>query len=358
MTAAQKFAQLFNDMPVSNLIANLKTNVGHITVAGVTYPITTNDRAAPKTCYICCPTTAYIDYAIDETRNFMNNPVLRHTIIAVIRMCAPLVRASGLDHQVQLNNWLLSTNPMPALTDARPIRDTLTKDYPDRTILIRSLNDIADVQSITALRRAGFRMLPARVVYIAAALAGADLSNNMKHDRRLLRRGRYQIVGNDGFDAADYVVAERLYAQLYLEKYTPLNPQYTARYINEMHKRGLFTLMGLRDSTGRLVGVTGLFENAQTLTQPIVGYDTTLPQSDGLYRMVMMLAQTHAIEQGLFFNMSAGAATFKRLRRAVPAVEYTAVYVGHLPRTQRIVVRIIESILTRVGIPLLKRFAL
>lgn len=357
-----RFVEVFHGHPVPNLIANLKTEVRAITVAGRSYPLTLNTRGSRGNCYICDPLTAYIDYAIDETRNFSANPMLKQAVRGLIRAAAPLVRASGLDQQVQINNWLFSTNPVPTLSRAAvaELRDRLTKDHPAHALVLRSLNETADAASLAALQAEGFRLLPARQIYL---FGGEDMgrtpSSSMKRDLAALSRTRFALVEDADFVAEDYTRSAGLYDMLYVQKYTPLNPRYTALYVQEMHRAGLMRLRGLRDpGNGRLVAVTGLFENGRTLTQPIVGYDTGLPMRDGLYRMVMAMAQDHARRQGLFFNMSAGAASFKRLRQAHPVIEFSAVFVGHLPLRQRLAVRLMETILTRIGIPLLQRFEL
>ena len=360
-TKVEMFASLFNEIPVGDLVANLTTRVEIFVVAGRTFPLTLNDASEAPNCYICCPSSAYIDYAVDETRNFATNPLLRCALRALIGACAPLVRASGLDHQAQVNNWLYSTNPVPRLDRQTVValRSSLVVRFPDRAIVIRSLNEIADPATIAALKAEGFRMLAARQIYIFADRSAAPaMTNDMKRDRKQLRTTPFERVGDGDFTEADYARAQTLYTMLYLDKYTPLNPHYTTRYIAEMHRRGIISLAGLRRPGGELVAVTGLFENGGTLTQPIVGYDTSLPLGEGLYRMAMAMAQDHATARGLFFNMSAGAADFKRRRGAIPAIEYNAVYAGHLPVRRRAAIRIMETVLALVGIPLLKRFEL
>lgn len=354
------FVSLFQAHPVPDLIGNLHTTVDRITIADRAYPLTVNDRDQRGNCYICNPVTAYIDYAIDETHHFRSHPALKAAVSALIRACAPVVRASGIDHQVQINNWLFSTNPVPALTPEQVarLRDRLTAMHPDRALVLRSLNPVADEATMAALRAAGFVLLPARQIYLFDGAAFARKSADMKRDRLVLARTDLQLVTGDGFIEADYHRAARLYDMLYIDKYTALNPRYSALYLREMHRARLMRLRGLRDGDGTLVAVTGLFANGRTLTQPVVGYDTTRPQRDGLYRMMMAMAQDVAIAEGLFFNMSAGAAAFKRHRQAVPVIEYTAVYAAHLPRRQRIAVGFMEKVLRRVGIPLLQRFEL
>lgn len=348
---------LFAATPTQDLIANLDAEVQAYTADDLCLPIT---LSSGPNCYINSPTVAYIDYAIEETRNFARNPVLRKVLLGLIRACAPLLRATGLDHQVQINNWLFSTNPVPLLTPAQAIRirDDLKARFPDRAIVLRSLNTLADAATMQAMAEAGFTLLPARQIYIYDPSAIARPSGHVWRDAKMTAKTDYKIVAADTFNADDFARAETLYNMLYLDKYTPLNPQYTARYLSEAHRRGLLRITGLRGPDGVLDGVLGLFENGRTLTHPIIGYDTGKPQKLGLYRILSSIAQDHATKNGKFFNMSAGAPGFKRNRDAVPVIEYSAVYVAHLGWRARTATALARVLLSRIGIPLLQRFEL
>lgn len=359
---AAAFVALMQTHAPRDLISNLSTRVALYTQGDAAFPLTLNDRSETGNCYICRPSAAYIDYALEEIRHFAKLPAMQRSLAGMIRACGPLVRAGGLDHQVQLNNWLFSTNPVPALTEASAlaIRRDLTAAHPDRAIVLRSLNPVADGASMAALAAAGFQMLPARRIWLYDGRQGAGgrrPSRDRRRDLALLQDGRFERL--EAFESQDYADAARLYGQLYLEKYTPLNPRYTALFLQEMHRAGLLELIGLREPEGGpLVAATGLFQSGVTLTQPVVGYDTRRPEAEGLYRRMMALSQLRTLEAGRFFNMSAGAASFKKNRQAQPAIEYTAVYTAHLPRLSRLASGAMVQVLRRFGIPLLERFDL
>ncbi len=341
----------------TDLIKNLDARMEVFEAGDLTFPLSISD--APN-CYICCPSTAYIDYGLEETRHFASNPALRSTLKGLIKSCGPLMRATRLDHQVQPNNWLFSTNPVPKITraTATALRDGLLDRFPDRAIVMRSLNDVADQNTITALKAAGFQMLPARQIYLFDPSLDHPPSTDMKNDAKLLARADYSQVDAHTFSAEDWTRAAMLYHMLYIGKYTDLNPQYTPGFLAQAHQIGLLQIMGLRGPDDILDGVLGTFTNGSTMTTPLLGHDTRKPREIGLYRMLCAISQQRAIDNGLFYNRSAGAAAFKRNRNAVAAIEYTAVYVRHLGMTARISTRIVQSVLTRIGVPVMQRYAL
>lgn len=94
------------------------------------------------------------------------------------------------------------------------------------------------------------------------------------------------------------------------------------------------------------------------MTQPVFGYDTALPQSVGLYRLLSAQVFAEAREHGLAMHLSAGAGGFKQARGATPTPEFLAVVDRHLPLYRRAPWALLESVGTRVGLPLLRRYGL
>ena len=94
------------------------------------------------------------------------------------------------------------------------------------------------------------------------------------------------------------------------------------------------------------------------MAAPIVGYDTALPAEAGLYRRLMAIALKRARERKLLYNMSAGAAGFKRNRGGVAALEHMMIYDRHLAMPRRLAAGLVRRILHTIGVPLLRHFEL
>lgn len=148
-----------------------------------------------------------------------------------------------------------------------------------------------------------------------------------------------------------------LYKLLYLEKYSYHNPQFTERFIAAAMASGTLRLYGLRKE-GRLNAVMGYFCRNGIMTTPLFGYDTAVPQSVGLYRMLSACLIGQARENGHLLHESAGAAQFKRNRGAVADFEYSAVYERHLPWGRRWCWLLLDRLLNRAGVPLMRRMKL
>ncbi len=83
-------------------------------------------------------------------------------------------------------------------------------------------------------------------------------------------------------------------------------------------------MWGLRDATGRLDGVVGMFERNGVMTVPLSDMIASFPKKFGLYRMLMAVAMREAYDHRWLLHLSSGASGFKRLRGGEPAIEYTA----------------------------------
>ena len=115
-------------------------------------------------------------------------------------------------------------------------------------------------------------------------------------------------------------------------------------------------MTGLRNPSGQLDGIIGLWEVNSVTTAPLVGYEMSLPQKLGLYRMLMVVAIEDAHERKILLNLSAGAPYFKRLRGGEPELEYSAVYYSHLSRQKKFVWSLLDLVLCRLAAPLMRYF--
>jgi hypothetical protein len=340
-------------------IPNLVASVASVGAGEWRTPVTVNDHS-PGNAWVCSPHTTYVDYAIEEAGRVLPAAIAL-PLALICRGIGALLRRARIDRAVAINNWLVSTNlypePIPG-TAARWIDEACGR-WPDHALWFRSLNQRHNSALIGQLENAGCVLVPSRQVYLFESVdpEGRDHAD-LRRDFRLLAREACRLSPASEWSSADYQQAERLYAALYMDKYSALNPRYTARFLRPWAERGLIELSGFRDGRGVLQAVVGTFSLDGTVTSPIVGYETALPQKLGLYRLLAATVLKSSAERGWRINLSAGAADFKRQRGGIPEMEYSAVFDGHLPLSRRMAIRALASITQRIGKPIMKRYAL
>jgi hypothetical protein len=340
-------------------VRNLRTTVVSLGEGDAVIPATVNQSEADNT-WVCSPHTTYVRYAVEELRRF-GHPWISRPLQAVCEVLGHYLWRSRIDDAVAINNWLLSTNLYPAL-DTRVLRgwlDEATDRWPGHAIWFRSLNNRYTADWLEAVVNSGGDLIPSRQVYLYDRIErDARRPRDLARDFALLEGTDLQPSPASEWTPRDFDRAAALYGMLYLEKYSRLNPEYTSEFLRDWHAAGLLRLGGFRDHTKELQAVLGTFEMNDNITAPIVGYNITLPQDLGLYRLLMASVYQRAAHTGARINLSAGAADFKRSRGGIAAMEYSAVFSRHLPTRRRRALRILGTLTRRIGEPIMKRFEL
>lgn len=348
----------------THYIDNIQTQLWAIAVDDLLLPITVND-AEYENSYVCSFYAHYITYAKDELVN-LKFPLLEKILSPILTGFGYLFKWLKINKTVIVNNWMLSTNLYPELSKEQlfSITQHLKQAFPDHAIVFRSINEFKDHDIKTQLKLLDYQMIGSRQVYLFDSHA-PDLSSqrkqrmkqNLKRDFKLFETYGYEVVGKDKIEASDLPRIVELYNALYLQKYSDNNPHFNQNFFALTGDRHFLELIALRKA-GRIDGIIGFYILNGVMTTPLLGYDTSLPQELGLYRMLTACLMQAGIDKGLIINQSSGAASFKRNRGFSGWIEYSAVFHQHLAVYRRFGWWLLGLIVDFVAIPLIRQFKL
>ncbi|MCM3133387.1 GNAT family N-acetyltransferase [Paenibacillus polysaccharolyticus] len=342
-------------------MTNVNTTLLLARIDNLVLPVTVNDEEYDNA-YVCSPYTHYVRYAKQELI-MLQKPMLEKGLSMLLSLIGWGMKKSRINKVVHINNWLLSTNLYPAMTaeQATQLLERVKDRYPGHTVIFRSLSSELHSNLITGLQEAGCRSIPSRQIYLYQAydpnFGNAKSRWLLKRDQALLNKHGYELVSGADIVESDIPRIVELYRMLYLEKYSYDNPQFNERFIAGAMATGALSLHGLRKE-GRLDAVMGYFCRNGVMTTPLFGYDTDIPQSVGLYRMLSACLIGQAQNNRVLLHESAGAAQFKRNRGAIADFEYSAVYDRHLSFRRRWCWALLDRLLNSIGVPLMRRMKL
>ncbi len=308
-------------------------------------------RRARGNCYVVSATSQYLDYAREEIPR-VPSALLRVLTMSAMRPLAPMLRA--LDPVVVLDALPVSTVLHVERTPARwrELIDRARTVYRGLPLIVRTLDAVETPDLLEMLRGIGLVTIPSRMVFHQDPRT-VDLwrTRNVRHDLALTTRLPMESRPLCAHD--QHRIAE-LYWQLYGEKHSRLNPEFSAAFLAHGLETGVLRGEGiLRD--GRLIAAFLAYSAGETMTNPVFGYDTSLPQELGLYRRLSVLTMQYARDRGLRIHASSGAPGFKASRGGVPTLEYHAVDLATVHGSQRAAWVATIGIANRIGPHVLRR---
>lgn len=346
------YIETLQQIGMEQAISNVSTTLDILTIDGVPVPTTLNQGEYHNS-YVCSPYTAYISYAKDEL-SLIQSKWQRLLFKAAIGVADGFLKLARINQTLSINNWLVSTNLPNQNWTEESLQDLTThliQRYPNHSFHMRSLNRVHHANIMDTLKQEGWLLLPARQVYL---FDNGERNwwkrSHTKRDQNLLRKTALIEVPPEAHQKEDFEDIHRCFHQLFIEKHSEYNPQFSARYLYEMHRNGIVSFFSFRDpESGRILASIGLLTQQDIITSPIVGYDTNQPQQLGLYRLLMAVLLRETYTSGKQMNLSSGASQFKQARGGQPEIEYTAFYVSHLPCHRQWILQAFAFLLNQFG---------
>ncbi len=271
--------------------------------------------------YITSLKCGWFDYLAQELHE---HPVLG----CLIRCLGVLAKTLGLENLIVIGNLPISTNLMnkECLCALPSLSQQIRLHHPKHFLAVRNLLPSQHASTIEALKEMGFYAIPQRVVYhfdLRSTSSGRKPSH-LQRDLSLLKKSglKAQVHQQITRETADLICLQ--YQQIYIEKHSPFNANYTPDFFYAMTQCGAFQCLTLCDSQDKVLAFAMLYACEATLSVPALGYETK-SEISSLYRMLFASIWLHTQNSGKSLNYSSGAGDFKRKRGGIPELEYTLI---------------------------------
>lgn len=341
---APTFLDRLRDAELSSLVLNgagleMRFQADPSRPEGPLIPLIVSDGKRGKAS-VFSPTAHYLHYPLLEMGRNASLP--RKAAYAALGMpWEVLFHATRLDRVVYVNHWLLKGAP-PLELDHNALNvliQAIKADHPGHAVVFSGIVPAITPHLGRVLTALGGRAVQSRTLHLVdmnAPVSGPSrrgMREKRNVDRRLYESRLPDRILDRGklLDQAGRI--RELYAQLYLRKYSTMNPQYTEEFFRiviqseEFHVAAWFDNGGLEAFNIRLV-------RDRINHWSICGYDVHAPRKKGLFRLV---AAEDVFGPGeiRLINWGGGNESFKRFRGAQPVTEYDVVFDDHLSALRR-----------------------
>lgn len=340
------FKPLF-DNGVETYIPNIRTQLKLVQVDDLILPLAINQKEYDNAYVV----SNYYGIHLLKEKLEKKRPFLAPAIAPFLLPLKGIFRYLKINKVVYINTWFYSASLPPEIKveQMEQIRSLLAQAYPDHLLMFRSITTFLDKGVYEALEKAGFMLVPTREIFVynPKAKQPKRVRYHFRRDMRLLEQSDYKIIYNKDCNDDDIVRMTELYHKLYVQKYTRFSPQFSSSFLAHLIKNNLLHIVALKKE-GKIDSVLGFQIEGKMMQIPFMGYDTDLPHSLGLYRMISVLAYQEADQRSLHLHDGHGADAFKLYRGLEKVPEYTAIYSAHFRNLRRLPWKLAETVMQKI----------
>jgi folate-dependent phosphoribosylglycinamide formyltransferase PurN len=295
------------------------------------------------------PIGHYLDYPLLEMGR-CSSPARKAAYSALGLPLKAMLRATNFDKVVYVNHWLLNGGPPLELghIDLAGLLEAVRENHPEHAVVFSGVVPALAPHLALFLGALGGRAVQSRVVHLLDKRENfGGRSRRGVREKRNVDRRLYDSRIHDRTTDREALLPEarriaELYSELYVRKYSSMNPQYTEEFFRLILESEEFHVTGWRDD-GRLEAFNIRLIKGGVNHWSICGYDTSASKTKGLFRLI---AAEDVLGPGDFsmINWGGGNSAFKRFRGARPAIEYDVVFDDHLSLRRRIPWRVVREL--------------
>ncbi len=340
----------------SHYFNNIDTEIKLLKIQNTIIPFTINNKEYENS-YVCSPYNYYITYAQHSLHEISSN-VLKNLAKSALWGLSKIFKFTQFNKVIIVNNWLNSTNLFPALNSKTipVITKFFQQHYPDHALIFRCIDQETNSDHFECLKQTAFRMIATRQIFFTDTKKQQIFDARLfKSDIKLLDTCGYDVIDHSQLTNQDIDRLLDLYNQVFIQKHSSLNPQINKAYLQLALEQQTLQIKVLKKDN-QIDGVVGYFCRNGVMTCPLFGYDQTLPAHPSLYRLLSTLLMLEAKKHSVLFHQSAGASTYKKIRKAQDCIEYMAVYDKHLSLKRRLPWLVMSSLCNTVGIYCMKKY--
>lgn len=199
--------------------------------------------------YVSSPRSTWLRYAREEACGQLSarlpaslgrlRSIANIGINCVFSPLSALISASGIDQSAIVGNHLVSTNLYPdwQAQNIAQMTEELVGEYPDRPLMMRNICSEVTPELASSLRAQSWDLIPARMIYTCdPQLATLWKRNHVRQDAKLFSDGKLEIVTPEQILTSDLPHLRSLFRQLFIEKHSRLNPDFTPAFLNYAKK--------------------------------------------------------------------------------------------------------------------------